>query len=547
MKRFLTILLLTVLAAPGLEAGDRISVKQLRAKLSKYAPVSLKVDTSHLPESERLALGKLIEAAQAIDEIYWKQRTHEGLTLRQQLSRSRSDVDRLFLRYLKINYGAYDKSDDDRPFIGSRPFPAGGTFYPEDLKREELDNYIAAHPEVKEEFEKINTAIRREGDRLVAVPFEQLYRVELERAALALRQAAALTTDNSLKRFLELRAGALALGNYRESDFAWIDVRNSLLDIIIGPIESYEDKLMGVKASYECSVLVRDIEASNRLKVFEQEMAILHNKLPVPDELQPEEIETSTPIGIFQVAYAAGASNAGIKSIASSLPNDEVVIKQKGAKKLFYKNVILAKFHKILQPIARLMVDPRLLDSVTEEGFFNNVLGHELAHTLGLKFVRRDGKETDTSIRLALKETYSTIEEAKADIVGIYSIRHFRNRGVLSARQEQECYASYLASTFRSIRFGSSDDHARANILQFNHLLRTGGITYNPKTRKFGLDQNKFVEGVRTLSNRLLTIEGTGDYAAAKALIEKDGRLDARTEAALKRLSHIPVDIEFIQ
>lgn len=547
MKKLLTLLFLTVIATPSFEAGDRVSVKELKSKLDKYAQVPLKADTSHLPDSERQALGKLIEAARAIDEVYWKQRTPQGLALRESLARSRSAVDKLFLRYLKINYGPYDKSDEDRPFIGTQPFPAGGTFYPEDLKKEELESYIAAHPEVKEEFEKINTVIRRKGDELIAVPFEQLYRSELERAAIALRQAAALTGDASLKRFLELRAGALVLGNYRESDFAWIDVRSSPLDIIIGPIESYEDRLMGIKTSYECSVLVRDVEASNRLKVFEQEMALLQNKLPVPDDLQPREMETSTPIGIFQVAYAAGASNAGVKSIASSLPNDEVVIKEKGAKKLFYKNVILAKFNKILTPIARLMLDPSLLKQVSEEGFFNNVLGHELAHTLGLKFVRKDGKETDTSIRLALKETYSTIEEAKADIVGIYAIGHFRARGILSARQERECYASYLASTFRSVRFGSSDDHARANILQFNHLLRTGGIIYNAKTHKFGIDQDRFVEGVKTLSEKLLTIEGRGDYEAAKALIEQDGKLDARTEAALRRLSAIPVDVEFVQ
>ncbi len=314
---------------------------------------------------------------------------------------------------------------------------------------------------------------------------------------------------------------------------------------MIGPIEVYDDNLMGLKASYEGLALVRDRAASEKLKVFEQQMAELQNNLPVAPELQSRELATATPISIFQVAYVSGAANSGIKTIAASLPNDEVVIKEKGAKKLFYKNVILAKFNKILVPIGKQMLDTKLLPFVTEEAFFNTVLGHELAHTLRLKFVRQQGKDTDTTIRIALKDTYSTLEEAKADIVGLYTIGYLTKKGVLTEQQEKEAYVSYVAGTFRSIRFGSTEDHARGNIIQYNFLREKGGITLDEKTGLYGLDIVKFREGVRALSQLLLTIQGNGDYAAGKTLIEQKGKLDDQTENALKRLATIPVDIEF--
>jgi hypothetical protein len=316
---------------------------------------------------------------------------------------------------------------------------------------------------------------------------------------------------------------------------------------VIGPIESYDDKLMGLKTSYECSVLVRDQKASEKLKIFEQQMPELQTALPVPEDLKSKEILTATPISIFQVAYASGASKAGVKSIAASLPNDEVVIKEKGAKKLFYKNVMLAKFEKILIPISKQMLDPKLLPSITEEAFFNNVLGHELAHTLGLKFVRNQGKDTETAVRIALKDTYSTLEEAKADIVGLYSVGFLTKKGILTEEQEKQAYATYIGSTFRSIRFGSTEDHARGNIIQFNFLRDKGGITFDEKSGRYGIDIAKFREGVRALSEILLTIEGRGDYEAGKRLIEEKGKLDDRTEVSLKRLASIPVDIDYKQ
>jgi hypothetical protein len=548
MKRHFLAAILLFSFIPGVmsETGT-IPQAEINKRIAKYTPIILRADMSGLPESERKALAKLIEAARAIDDIYWKQRSVEGLELRTKLAKSRSATDRALLHYLKINYGPYDKSDGDKPFIGTKPIPDGGTFYPEDLTKEEFERYLAEHPEVKDEFQKINTVIRRSGDKLVAIPFEQVYRPELERAAKALREAGELTADAPLKKYLQLRAEALISGDFRPSDFAWIDVRESPLDIVIGPIESYDDKLMGLKASYETSVLVRDHKASDKLKVFEQQMPDLQTSLPVPEDLKSKELLTSTPISIYQVAYATGAGNAAVKAIAASLPNDEVVIKEKGAKKLFYKNVMLAKFEKILVPISKRMLDPKLLPFITEEAFFNNVLGHELAHTLGLKFVRNEGADTNTAIRIALKDTYSTIEEAKADIVGLYSISFLVKKGLLTEEQEKQSYATYIGSTFRSIRFGSSEDHARGNIIQFNFLRNKGGITFDEKTGHYGLDIAKFRDGVRDLSELLLTIEGRGDYAAAKRLIEEQGKLDEKTEAGLKRLAGIPVDIEYKQ
>jgi hypothetical protein len=510
----------------------------IKKKLSKYALVPLRADVTTLPANERQALQQLIIAAQAIDDIYWKQRSADGLNLRTKLRQSKSLTDRDLLHYLSINYGPYDKSENDKPFLAVRPQLPGATFYPEDLTKDEFERYVTANPTIKEDFYKINTIIRREQDKLVAVPFETVYRPELEKASQALKQASQLTKDPAMKKYLELRAAALLSGNFRESDFSWIDVRDGLLDIVIGPIEVYDDSLVGLKASYEGTVLVRDRVASNKLKVFEEQMQHLQRNLPVPPDLQPQEVPTSTPIGIFQVAYVA---------VAASLPNDEVVIKEKGAKKLFYKNIMLAKFQKNLLPIAKQMIEPSLLPLVTEEAFFNNVLGHELAHTLGLKFVRQNNKDTDIGIRLALKETYSTIEEAKADIVGIYAVNYFTNKGILSELQERQSYVTYLAGTFRSIRFGSEEDHARGNIIQFNFLRQRGAITYNEKAGLYNLDLTQFRGAVKALAELLLTVEGNGDYPAAKQIIERYGRLDATTEENLKRLAAIPVDIEFSQ
>lgn len=542
---FALILLLPVwyVSADDLQA---ISPQEISHLLAKYAPVQMRANTKALPLSEQKTLAKLIDAAKALDVIYWKQRSNNGLELYKRLESSKKASDRELLHYLKINYGPYDKSDGDKPFIGTKPILPGATFYPEDLTKEEFERYIVAHPEVKDDFQKVNTIIKREGDKLVAVPYEQLFHTDLLAASKALQAASVTTKDPEFKKYLKLRAEAMLSGDYRPSDFAWIDVREGLLDIVIGPIEIYDDSLLGLKASYESMVLVKDKEASDKLKVFEEQMSTLQLKLPVPAELLPKEKPTSTPIGIFDVAYASAADNSGIKTVAASLPNDEVVIKDKGAKKLFYKNTMLAKFQKTLIPIAKEMIEPNLLPLVTEEAFFNNVLGHELAHTLGLKFVRQQGKDTDTAIRIALKETYSTIEEAKADIVGLYSVNYFTQKGLLTVEQEKQSYATYLAGTFRSVRFGSGDDHAKANILQYNFLRERGAILYNEKTGLYSMDINKFREGVKALSELLLTIEGQGDYEAAKQRVERYGKLDSQTETNLKRLAQIPVDIEFI-
>ncbi len=521
------------------------SAEELKTLLSKYASVPLIANTKKLPPSEQKALAKMIEAARALDILYWKQRSGHGLDLLAKLEKSNDPFDRDKLHYLKINYGPYDKSDADRAFIGTKTMPAGATFYPEDLTKEEFERYIAAHPEVKDDFQKINTIIKREGDKLVAVAFEQIFKPELTKAAHALREASQFTKNANLKKYLQLRADALVSGDFRPSDFAWIDVRDGFLDTVIGPIEVYDDSLIGLKASYEANVLVRDIPASEKLKVFEEQMPNLQQNLPISADLLPKEKPTSTPISIFDVAYMSGAANAGIKTVAASLPNDEVVIKEKGAKKLFYKNIMLAKFEKILIPIAKEMVDPKLIPLVSQEAFFNNVLGHELAHTLGLKFTRKDGKDTDIAIRIALKDTYSSIEEAKADIVGIYAISYLAQKGVLTPEQEKQSFATYLAGTFRSIRFGSGDDHARANIIQYNYLRERGGIIYDEKTGLYSLDFAKFREGVKGLSEFLLTVEGKGDYESARQTVDRQGKLDEKTEANLKKLSKIPVDIEF--
>jgi hypothetical protein len=475
-----------------------------------------------------------------MDPIFWRQSDHYAVSIRNELQKSNRSVDQSYLRYLNINYGPFDRQMDNEPFIGTRVKPPGAGFYPSDLTREELDAYLDSHPDQRQELLKPTTVIRRQGDRLVAVPYSEAYREFLEPAAQALREAASYADHPGFRRYLELRAEALLNDDFYESDVAWVQLQDNPVDIIIGPIESYEDQLMGIKTAYEGVVLLRDSVETENLEIYKQHLPMLEQQLPVPAEYKKKRVGLEASLGVFNAVYRSGDANAGVKTIAIALPNDERVREKYGARRLQLKQSILAKYEKILKPIAEHLLVPEQAALVDGEAFFTNVLLHEIAHPLGLNYVRSSPTQT---VRAALKETYSAIEEAKADIVGLLSVDHFLDRRILPPGTRRAHYVTFVASIIRSVRFGAASAHGKANMIQWNTLVEEGAIEATDSGYRVNFD--RFPAAVRKLARTLLMIEGDGDYQAAQALLAAKAAIPPDLQRAIESLAEIPVDLEF--
>ncbi|MGH9798032.1 MAG: dipeptidyl-peptidase 3 family protein [Candidatus Polarisedimenticolia bacterium] len=533
--------------AGGSPAGEPAAVKRdegaIRRRMATYAPVRLQADLSGLGARDRLALEKIVAAVAAMDEIYWRQMGRAALAARQAFAASTDPVDRLYADFVRINYGPFDLRDGDARFVeagGGDPRPPGAGFYPEDMTREEFEERLQAHPELRGEFERPDTVIRRVDGRLVAIPYATLFIDELKPASQALSEAAAQTDNATLRRYLSLRANALLSGDAYASDLAWIDLKDHAIDAVIGPIETYDDRLLGLKASYEGAALVRDDRASRSLEVYRKHLPSLAAALPVEERFR--RFTPGAVLEVMNVVRFAGDFNAGIKTVAASLPNDERVLQKKGAKKQIYKNVLEAKFESILRPIARLFLSKRDQGKVTREAFVTNVLLHELAHTLGTATVLGS---PDQTVRRALKDRHAAIEEAKADVVGIFGLRHLIEAEIFTDEEAEESYATYLAGMFRSVRFGAADAHGLANAVQLNWMLREGAVEHDAKKGEFALHARKFEPAAGRLAKELLEIEATGDYERAGRLLEDFGALDPGIRAALARTEGVPVDVVF--
>ena len=523
----------------GKDAND------IRARLKAYAPVKLQVDLSQLGVRDREALGKIVAAVDAVDEIYWKQMGRQALEARQAFAGATDPVDRLYRDFILINYGPFDIRNNNERFIAfgssSGPRLPGAGFYPDDMKKEDFEGRLQAFPELREEFEKMNTLIRRVDGTLVAIPYETVYLDQLAAASRTLAEAAALVSSPSLRRYLSLRSEALLRGDYYASDLAWLDVKDNPIDVVIGPIETYDDALLGLKASYEGAALVKDAKESRALQVYEENLEGMAKALPVEERFKQSNTGGNV-LEVLNVVRFSGDFNAGIKTVAASLPNDERVIQDKGARKQIYKNVLEAKFDTILQPIARLFLPKKDWELVTKESFVTNVLLHELSHTLGVDYVA--GKK-DLTVRKALRENYSAIEEAKADVVGIFNMQYLVAQEIFSEEEAEQNRATYLAGIFRSVRFGTEDAHGRANALQLNYLLSAGGIEFDRKKGEFSVHPKKFDPAITSLAKELLEIEGTGDYARAGELLKTHGELDPAVRDALAKTREVPVDVTF--
>jgi len=523
----------------GKDASD------IRARLKAYAPAKLQVDLSQLGVRDREALGKIVAAVDAVDEIYWKQMGRQALEARQAFAGATDPVDRLYRDFILINYGPFDIRNNNERFIAfgssSGPRLPGAGFYPDDMKKEDFEGRLQAFPELREEFEKMNTLIRRVDGTLVAIPYETVYLDQLAAASRTLAEAAALVSSPSLRRYLSLRSEALLRGDYYASDLAWLDVKDNPIDVVIGPIETYDDALLGLKASYEGAALVKDAKESRALQVYEENLEGMAKALPVEERFKQSNTGGNV-LEVLNVVRFSGDFNAGIKTVAASLPNDERVIQDKGARKQIYKNVLEAKFDTILQPIARLFLPKKDWELVTKESFVTNVLLHELSHTLGVDYVA--GKK-DLTVRKALLENYSAIEEAKADVVGIFNMQYLVAQEIFSEEEAEQNRATYLAGIFRSVRFGTEDAHGRANALQLNYLLSAGGIEFDRKKGEFSVHPKKFDPAITSLAKELLEIEGTGDYARAGELLKTHGELDPAVRDALAKTREVPVDVTF--
>ncbi len=501
--------------------------------LAIYSSYELKTDLSMLNDSEKQALKLMIEAANIMDELFWQQAFGD----KKLMDTITNDTLR---QYAYINYGPWDRLNDNKPFInGYGTKPAGANFYPQDMTKEEFEQWQDTNKTSQ------YTMIRRdENGKLKAIFYHEYFKEQLQKAANLLNQAASLIKDKNFSKYLSLRAQALITSDYQLSDMAWLDSKTSKIEFIIGPIESYEDGLFGYKTSFESFVLIKDVDWSKQLEKYGKLLPTLQKSLPVKEEYKKEMPGSLGDINVYDAIYYAGDCNAGSKTIAINLPNDEEVQLKKGTRKLQLKNVMQAKFDLIVIPISELLLDKSIVSDVTFTTFFQNVMFHEVAHGLGIKnTINNNG-----TVREALKELYSPLEEAKADITGLFLVQKLRDMGEITDGKLEENYASFVASIFRSIRFGAASAHGIANMLEFNFLLDEGAITKNNEG-KYIIDFEKMKNAVSKMTEKIITIQANGDYNAAKKWIDEKGTISADLQKDLNKINEtkIPVDIVFQQ
>jgi hypothetical protein len=512
-------------------------------RIAQFVPTELTFDYDLLSPSERLVLRKVVEASRFMDDIFLRQVSPQNPRWLAQLESSQRAEDKDLLRYFRIMFGPWDRLDEHRPFMGEEEKSLGAGFYPPDLSKEEFESWLSDHPEDAESFTSFYTVIQRQGDGLVAVPYSQAYKQFLEPAAKLLEQAADICANDSLSRFLSSRAEAFLTNQYAESDMDWVDIEDSIVDVTIGPYEVYEDRLLGYKATFEAYVGIKDPRESERLERLIQFLPEMEANLPGAGEYEPIGRDTSSPISVVSQAFCAGEANSAVKAGAFLLPNDEHVRQVKGSKKVMLKNVMEAKFGAGAVPTARRIVAEEQQSLLDFDALFTIVLMHELAHGMGPGFVTRpDGSRTTVS--LALKEQSSALEEAKADVAGMYSLFYLIEKGVLSDARKM-CVTD-VVTLFRSIRFGIDEAHGKASVLQLNWLLERGGLVHDKSSGRFSVDQERLEESFQELARSVLLLQAGGDYGGTKDFLDTYGVLTPPLEEALARQADLPVDIELL-
>src|SRR5215468_7248518 len=529
---------------------DLSGLKQMSAR---FAPTPLHVDQSGLSAGDRAALAKLIEAGRVVNQLFMQQMWSRNLQVYQSLQSDKSPLGQERLHYFWLNKGPWSEIDEHAAFIpgvSSRKLE-GANFYPEDVTKGEFETWVKTlTPAQKEQAEGFFTVIRRGADRkLTIVPYSQEYKTDLNQLSKLLREASDLTSNATLKNFLTGRAVAFLSNDYYESDLAWMDL-DAPLDITIGPYETYNDELFGYKAAFEAYINIRDEKESAKLSFFVQQLQNLENNLPEDPQYRNAKLGALAPIRVVNELFAAGDGNHGVQTAAYNLPNDDRVVQQKGAKRVMLKNIQEAKFNATLIPISKVVLPPVAQKDLSFDLFFTHIVAHEISHGLGPHQIRVQGRETNP--RLELKELYSAIEEAKADITGLFILQFLMtqaDQGRIQAplphgpAAERQLYTTFLASAFRTLRFGLQDAHARGMAIQFNYLRDKGGFVLN-SDGTVAVDFAKIKEAVRALDHDFLTLEATGDYAGAKKMIDEMGVVRPEVRRLLDRLKSTPTDIE---
>ncbi len=500
-----------------------------------YTPVTLTADLSHLSDNQKKMVGILIDASKIMDELFWQQST--GKPSAQTLN---NVADEELKQFVSINYGPWDRLNGDKSFVqGVSEKPLGAGFYPEDMTKEEFEQ-----ADIADKTGLYSVVKRNEKGQLYSVPYSVYYKGSLEKASKLLLEAAALAENPEFKNYLTMRAEALVTDNYQPSDFAWMDMKTNEIELVYGPIETYEDLLYGYRAGFESYVLIKDMAWSEKLVKYAATLPELQKGLPVADTYKAEMPGSNAELNAYDVVYYAGHSNAGGKTIAINLPNDEEVQLQKGTRRLQLKNAMQAKFDKILMPIADVLIVPEQRENITFNAFFNNTMFHEVAHGLGIKNTI-NGKGT---VRQSLKEHASALEEGKADILGLYMVTQLFEQGVITEGKLEDYYTTFLAGIFRSVRFGASSAHGKANMIRFNYFAEQQAFNRNEQGM-YSVDMDKMRKAMNGLSELILTLQGDGNYQGVDALVADKGLIKSQLAADLKRLedANIPVDIVFEQ
>jgi len=554
MRRILlaVLILMTTLLAQETNTSSAPGVDELNRMAARFAPTPLRVDTSALSPGDKKALVKLIQAARIVNHIFMQQFWSGDLALYQKLQQDKSALGKARLHYFWINKGPWSEIDEHKAFLPGVPAkkPAGANFYPEDMTKEEFEAWAKTlYPESKQAAEGFFTVIRRDANRkLKTVPYSEEYKSDLNKAAALLREAAALTDNATLKKFLTTRAAAFSSNNYYESDMAWMDL-DAPLDVTYGPYETYNDELFGYKAAFEAYINIRDDKETAKLGFLGQHLQEIENNLPEDPQYRAK-LGALAPLRVVNEVFGAGDGNHGVQTAAYNLPNDDKVVQQKGSKRVMLKNVQEAKFKAILTPISKIVLQPAAQNDLSFDLFFTHIVAHELTHGLGPHQIKVSGRETNP--RLELKNLYSAIEEAKADVTGLFALQFLMTQADKGAIQtplphgpaaEHQLYTTYLASSFRTLRFGLQDAHAKGMAMQFNYLLDRGAYVAN-SDGTFSVDFNKIKDAVRDLDHDLLTLEATGDYQGAKNLLDRLSVIRPETQKALDRLKSLPTDIE---
>jgi hypothetical protein len=525
-----------------MDTGSLVISPNLSAQVAKFRAVRMPFDSSHLTARERQMVAKLVKACQALESIYWRQSDPEGLKLYNALAGSTAPRDIALRRFLRINGSRFDLIQNNAPFVGTSPWPPGRNLFPADLTREEFERYVAAHPGQKAALYDPFTVIRRKGAALEAIPYHVVYREWLDPAVKALREAAALSGDPAFAKFLRMRADALLTDNYFESDLAWVSLENPKFDVIFAPYETYLDDLLGVKTSYGAAVLIRNEPESRKLDIFQKYVPDIQDSLPLEPADRPSKLGHLSPMEVMDTPFRAGDLRHGYQAVADNLPNDPRVHEQKGSKHIFFKNFMDARVNYVILPVAQRLLRADQAALASAEGYLATTMMHEISHGLGPAFARTSEGQRD--VREAIGPVYSGLEEAKADIVGLYGLKWLVDRGDLPKDKLHGYYASEVAGIFRTVRFGVAEAHGRAEIMEFNFFAERGAILRDTASGRYAIDFDRMPDAVAALAKELLEQEATGNRARVESWFAKYGAIPPDLAKALEAASDVPVDID---